>query len=182
MYAALSVFAYSSFKQWSLKLSWFERISAHSSYQQGASSSDEEFSEVYMESHPHRRHDSGTSDEEAGYDSRSDADDPRPKHDGPFRDDGPKRDAAGREEDRREFDIDHPLDATRDCFDEVDGHPIEEPEEVKERRLAGKSGLRDQLAAFDSRAVFYSSLFLFESLCFLASPPLFLAYLLVVVR
>jgi hypothetical protein len=126
-----------------------------------------------------------TSDEETDNDSRSDNDDEPagPKHDGPFRDDGRvRRDAAGRAQDRREFDIDHPLDATRDCFDDVDGRPIEEPADVKERRLAGKSGLRDQLPAFDSRAVFYTSLFLFESLCFLAAPPLFLAYLLVVVR
>ena len=53
---------------------------------------------------------------------------------------------------------------------------IVEPEDVRERRLAGQSNWRDQLRAFDSRAVFYSSLFLFEWLLFLCSPPLFLAF------
>lgn len=137
-----------------------------------------------MESQQRGRVPTDTTDEETDHDSRSDDDEPpHHKHNGPFRDDGAvRRDAAGRAQDRPEFDIDHPLDATRDCFDEVDGRPIEEPEDVKARRLAGKSGARDQLPAFDSRAVFYASLFLFESLCFLAAPPLFVAYLLVVVR
>jgi hypothetical protein len=76
----------------------------------------------------------------------------------------------------------HPFDAPSDCFDDFDGRAIQEPPEVKERRMSGQSNARDQLRAFDSRAVFYSSLFLFEWLVFLIWPPLFFAFCFVVVR
>mmetsp|Transcript_28293 Transcript_28293/g.56988 ORF Transcript_28293/g.56988 Transcript_28293/m.56988 type:complete len:537 (-) Transcript_28293:209-1819(-) len=75
----------------------------------------------------------------------------------------------------------HPWDSTSDCFDDFDGRAVVEPDDVKARRLAGQSSARDQLKAFDSRAVFYSTLFLFEWLLFLFSFPLFLAFCLVVV-
>lgn len=94
---------------------------------------------------------------------------------------------AERAERRREeeevdvHDIAHPFDATHDCFDDFDGKAVQEPEDVKARRLEGKSDWRDQLKAFDSRAVFYVSLFLFEWVLLLLWPPLFLAFCLVVV-
>ncbi len=75
----------------------------------------------------------------------------------------------------------HPFDSTSDCFDDFDGKAVIEPEDVKQRRLSGQSYFRDQLRAFDSRAVFYSSIFLFEWLLFLVFPPLFVAFTVVVV-
>jgi len=84
-----------------------------------------------------------------------------------------------RDEDAHE--MSHPFDSTSDCFDDFDGKAVFEPEDVKERRLDGQSNLIEQVKAFDSRAVFYSSLFIFEWLVFIWWPPLFLAFCLVVV-
>lgn len=78
-------------------------------------------------------------------------------------------------------DMSHPFDSTSDCFDDFDGRAVFEPDDVKDRRLNGNSNLIEQIKAFDSRAVFYSSLFIFEWLVFIWWPPLFLAFCLVVV-
>mmetsp|Transcript_32712 Transcript_32712/g.38361 ORF Transcript_32712/g.38361 Transcript_32712/m.38361 type:complete len:486 (+) Transcript_32712:69-1526(+) len=79
------------------------------------------------------------------------------------------------------FEMSHPFDTTSDCFDDFDGRAVCEPFDVKERRENGQTTLLEQVKAFDSRAVFYSSIFLFEWLVFLWWPPLFLAFCVVVV-
>ena len=63
--------------------------------------------------------------------------------------------------------------ADGDCFDDLDGrHGMHENDSARERRLRGESGFIDQLTSFETRSVFYSSLFIFEWLIFLFFPPL----------
>ena len=67
--------------------------------------------------------------------------------------------------------------ADGDCFDDLDGrHGMHENDSARERRLRGESGFIDQLTSFETRSVFYSSLFIFEWLIFLFFPPLFVAF------
>ena len=53
---------------------------------------------------------------------------------------------------------------------------MHERDDVRERRLRGKSYLMDQITSFETRSVFYSSLFLFQWLVLVAFPPIFVAF------